>query len=377
MASAIDDTKPTAGNALTGDVRANFTTAKNEITTLQNAITNVENKSFAVGIPAATVAAANKVTPVSADEFMLVDSAAANIIKNLTYAQLLAAVKNGLMYLFDTRQDFRLSLTSGSPAPSADVTGATTIYCTPYCGNNIALYDGTKWILDTSVEFSIALGTLTSGLPYDVFCYDAAGVPTLAILAWTSSTARATALAYQDGILVKSGDATRRYLGTFVTTSTTQTEDSVTNRYLWNYYNRVHKYMERHESAATWTYTTATIRQANANAANQLNFVIGVVEDVVNAMLVATAQNTNTGVIVAAGVGLDSTTAIAADGITAPATTSIANGYVPLITPYVSYVSIGKHYLAWLEYSAATGTTTWTGTPTTTINAGIMGSLLG
>lgn len=377
MASAIDDTKPTAGNALTSDVRANFTTAKNEITTLQNAITNVENKSFAVGVPAATVAAANKTTPANGDEFMLVDSAAANVIKNLTYTQLLAAVKNGLMFLFDTRQDFRLSLTSGSPAPSGDVVGATTLYCTPYCGNNIALYDGAKWLLDTSVEFSIALGTITSGRPYDVFCYDVAGVPTLAILAWTSGTARATALAYQDGILVKSGDATRRYMGTFVTTSTTQTEDSVANRYLWNYYNRVHKYMERHESSATWAYTTAVVRQANGNAANQLNFVIGVVEDVVNAVLVATAQNTNTGVLVAAGIGLDSTTTIAADGITAPATTSIANGYVPLITPYVSYVSIGVHYLSWLEYSAATGTTTWTGTPTATINAGLMGSLLG
>ncbi len=35
MASSIDDTKPVAGSALTTNVRANFTSAKAEIQTLQ------------------------------------------------------------------------------------------------------------------------------------------------------------------------------------------------------------------------------------------------------------------------------------------------------------------------------------------------------
>jgi hypothetical protein len=137
--------------------------------------------------------------------------------------------------------DFRLTLTTAVPVTTSDVTGATTIYCTPFNGNSIALYDGTNWNLRQSAEFSIALGTLTSGKPYDVFCYDNSGTPTLELLAWTNDTTRATALTRQDGILCKSGALTRRYLGSFYTTSTTTTEDSFVKRYLFNYYNRVEK----------------------------------------------------------------------------------------------------------------------------------------
>ena len=136
--------------------------------------------------------------------------------------------------------DGRLTLTSGTPVTTADVTGATTIYYTPYKGNSIGLYDGSSaWTILTFTEKSLALGTLTSGLPYDVFAYNNSGVVALELLAWTSATARATALVYQNGVLVKSGATTRRYLGTFYTTSTTQTADALATRYLYNYYNRV------------------------------------------------------------------------------------------------------------------------------------------
>jgi len=377
MASNIDPTKPTAANPLTVDVRTNFATAAAEITAVQAAISNVQNQSFAVGIPAAIVAAANKATPAAADLFAMTDSAASNALKNISWTNLTAAMKLALTPVFDTAQDFRLTVVSSIAVPVVDTVGATTIYCTPYIGNNIALYTGANWVIDTSAEFSIALSGLTPGLPYDIFCYDVAGVPTLTYQAWLNGTTRLVNLGLVSGVYVKSGDATRRYLGTFVATSATTTEDSIANRYVWNYYNRVHRYMERHEVAATWNYTTATIRQANANTANQLNFVIGVQEEALQATLVALAQNTNTGVTVAVGIGLDSTTAIAADAIAVPATTAIANGYVPLIAPYYSFMSQGVHFLAWLEYSAAVGTTTWTGTPTTIINAGIMGILQG
>jgi hypothetical protein len=209
-------------------------------------------------------------------------------------------------------QDFRLTLTTALPVTTADVTGATTIYCTPYKGNQIALYTGSAWVTRSSAEFSLALGTLTSGKPYDVFCYDNAGTPTLEFLVWTNDTTRATALAYQDGVLVKSGTATRRYLGTFYTTSTTETEDSKANRYLWNYYNRSNRSMRRVD-AGTWTYTTLTYRQANNSTANQLNMVIGVSEDSVRASVVQAARN-DTGIVSTyTALGLDSTTTVATD----------------------------------------------------------------
>jgi hypothetical protein len=126
----------------------------------------------------------------------------------------------------------RLTLTSGVPITTSDVTGATNVYFTPYRGNRIALFDGTGWRKYQFTELTLALGTLTSGLPYDVFIYDNAGTLTLELLAWTNGTTRATAIALQDGVPSKTGALTRRLLGTFVTTSTTATEDSDSNRYL-------------------------------------------------------------------------------------------------------------------------------------------------
>lgn len=279
----------------------------------------------------------------------------------------------------DGINDFRLTLTTGVPVTTSNVTGATTIFCTPDRGNRISLYDGVSaWNLRTSAEISVALGTLTSGLPYDVFGYDNAGVFALrAPVAWTSGTARATALVYQDGVLVKSGATTDRYLGSFVTTSTTQTEDSASNRYLWNYYNRNARPMIRLESTASWNYTTATYRQANASTANQINFLVGVSEDAIDATATSIMLNGTTA-NVGMAIGLDSTTT--PTGMW-PNVTSGATLGTTMSAYYKGFPGIGKHFLAWLEISQAAGTTTWYGNGTVSGGApaatqsGIQGSI--
>ena len=125
----------------------------------------------------------------------------------------------------------RLTLTSGTPVTTSDVTGATSIYYTPYISNVISLWTGYRWQPIEFSEYTLALGTLTSGKPYDVFAYLSSGVLALEMLAWTNDTTRATAITIQDGRYCKSGDKTRLYLGTFYTTATTTTEDSENNRY--------------------------------------------------------------------------------------------------------------------------------------------------
>lgn len=273
-------------------------------------------------------------------------------------------------------QEFRLSLTSATPVTTSDVSGATTLYCTPYKGNSIALYDGSAWNMYTSPEFSLALGTLTSGKPYDVFCYDNNGAPTLELLAWTNDTTRATALAYQDGVLVKSGAATRRYMGTFYTTSSTTTEDSDANRYLFNYYNRVIRKMKAVDTTDTWNYTLAAYRQANNSTANQLNFIIGVTEEVVTANVSSYATNSSSSVARYVAIGLDSTTAKATDCINAPSSGAAGDAH-PTLAFYNGIPAVGKHYLAWLEYSNATGTTTWRGDNGATVSqSGIFGQIM-
>jgi hypothetical protein len=287
---------------------------------------------------------------------------------SVTQANLAAALRE----VFASVQDFRLTLTSGTPVTTSDVTGATTIYCAPYKGNSIALFDGTNWNVRTSDQFSLALGTLTSGRPYDVFCYDNAGVPTLEFTSWTNATTRATSLVYQDGVLVKSGAVTRRYLGTFYTTATTTTEDSAAKRFLWNYYNRVDRQLLRRETAASWTYTTGTVRQANANTANQVDMVIGVSEDAVSVNLFAFVNNaSNTNMLV--GLGLDGTTINIGQG---GAGFNNAGGISQLSTQYYGLPGVGRHFITWLESSTATGTTTWYGNNTAlggTYYAGLSG----
>ena len=258
--------------------------------------------------------------------------------------------------------DFRLSLTTALPVTVADVTAAGTLYCVPYTGTRIALYDGTAWVLRNSNEFSLAL-TITSGKPYDIWCYDNSGTPTLEVLVWTNDTTRATALAYQNGVLVKSGDATRRYLGTLYASGANTTEDSFAKRYLWNYYHRVPRAMLATDDTNSWTYTTATLRQARADATNQLDFVLGVAEEMVWAEVHAMFNNTtgSTGIPIFNGIGLDSTT-VDSSVLRNNDTVNFSAGATHLSHAYYNGMpTVGRHTLVWLEYSTATGSTEWFG----------------
>ena len=174
----------------------------------------------------------------------------------------------------------RLTLESNVPVSTTDQTAKTTIYYTPYNGTKISLYDGTTWATYNFSQLSLALGTLTSGANYDVFLYNNAGTLTLESLVWSTNTARATALALQDGVYVKSGATTRRYLGTFRTTSTTTTEDSLQNRFVWNLNNPVERLLYKNTyptyAYTGHTYSTSAWRAWNNDATMAVYFVNGI-----------------------------------------------------------------------------------------------------
>lgn len=262
----------------------------------------------------------------------------------------------------------RLTLESGVPISTTDQTAKTTIYFTPYQGNKVALYDGSKWKLHAFTERSLALGTLTSGAIYDVFLYDNAGTLTLELsAAWTNGTTRADALALQDGVSVKSGAATRKWIGTFRTTSATTTEDSaggtITNvggkRLVWNQYNRVQRHIMVIDTTDSWSYTTDTIRQARANAGNQVDYVTGDAALIVRARAignVSVASNTRSAKV---GVGVDSTSGFS--GFVG----SVASGgaglrFIPAVGNYVGTPGLGGHVISWNE-RGADGTSTFIG----------------
>jgi len=258
--------------------------------------------------------------------------------------------------------NFRLTPTSGAPVVTGDANAITTLYMTPYNGDQIALYDGTKWNVRTSAEISISLASTTAGLGYDVFCYYNSGTPALELTAWTNSTTRATALVYQNGVLVRSGATTRRYLGSFYCHTNGQTASSLTNtgattgRYIFNYYNRVLLRMQRFESTASWAYNTGSYRQANGSTINQLNFFIGVVEDAVACSQTGLANIASANALAATAIGLNSTTAIQSGSA------SVLNSMVINYATYGSSTiaatpSLGLNYLAWLEFGVPAGTT--------------------
>lgn len=249
----------------------------------------------------------------------------------------------------------RLTLTTATPITTTDVTAATTLYFTPFRGNRIGTYDGAAWSVNAFTEKSITLATLTSGLPYDVFIVDA--TLALELVAWSNATTRVTALALQDGIYCKTGALTRRYLGTICIKATGQCEDSLLNRFVWNYYNRALRAMKAVDTTDSWTYAVSAWQQANAATGNKVQFVVGVAEDIVRSMAVG-ELNTGSGIAgCAAGIGLDATNANSAEVFQE---INGGAGTGSTVAIYRGYPGIGYHYLAWLEYRRA-GTITFNG----------------
>ena len=173
----------------------------------------------------------------------------------------------------------RLTLESGVPFSTTDQSAKTTLYFTPYKGNKISLYDGSAiWNTLSFTELSITLAGLTASKPYDVFCYNNAGTATLELLVWTNATTRATALTTQNGVLVKSGATTRRYLGTiYINSSGGQTDATTVKRYVWNYYNRLQRSLIVTEATAH-TYNGAARKWNNSDTGNLLEYIVGYVE---------------------------------------------------------------------------------------------------
>lgn len=261
----------------------------------------------------------------------------------------------------------RLTLTTGTPVTTGDVTAATTVYFTPYNGNRIGVYNGTFWILKTFTELSLSLSGLAANTNYDIFVYDSSGTLTLEALAWTNDTTRATALTTQNGVYVKTGATTRRYLGTIRTTATIgQCEDSATKRYVWNCMNRVLMPLAVTEATDSWTYTGTSWRSLNNSTSNRVAFVRGLNED--NVELNFVLHYSISASIMSAGIGLDSTSS--PSGVYSRGGSSV----VAVTTAvYDGRPSEGYHYLQLLEYSSAATTTFYGDNGGTFLQSGAQG----
>lgn len=172
----------------------------------------------------------------------------------------------------------RLTLETGVPVSTADQAAKTTVYFTPYLGDRIALRVSGDWIQTEFAEVSVAVPS-TTVTPFDIFGYYSGGALAIETLDWTDDANRATGLTLVNGVLTKTGNATRRYLGTGRTTDQSgECEDSEAVRFLWNYYNRLLRAGYRTETTQH-TYGTNTSRAWRGDSDNKVDFVLGVLEE--------------------------------------------------------------------------------------------------
>jgi len=249
----------------------------------------------------------------------------------------------------------RLTTESGVGVSSSDRTAQSTLFWTPWNGNLVGLFDGSQWNLHTFTQRSLSLSGLTAGRNYDVFLFSNSGTLTLELsAAWTNDTTRADALSLQDGVYVKSGAATRRWLGTIRTTGTNTTEDSDAKRFVWNKYNQV---IRRCYFIDTTTHSYASglgTRQWRAQSSNQIDFVVGETQTLALSLVCRTAG------------GAGPPYAIASFGINSTSTESSAI-YNPIVPEHAehgnriqSFVP-GRHFVALLQRSEVASVTYYQG----------------
>lgn len=261
----------------------------------------------------------------------------------------------------------RITLTSGDPTGATPVTAGTTLYFAPFLGNAITLLNaGGAPEIHTFTEKSLAVPNVANTM-YDLFGYINNGMA-LEALAWSSDSARATNLTRSNGILVKSGDVTRRYLGSFRTLSAGQTDDSPSSRCVWNNLNRLQRRIQKSFDAASWTYnTTGAWRSANDSTANRINFVIGVTGEIVFLRSMMTSKD-NAGITTWGHIGIALNATNANDAVNSTGSVNNSALYTWRQAIYNGVPPIGYNYLQATEALNGVNTQTVTFAPTLDTN---------
>ena len=198
------------------------------------------------------------------------------IVKDSVRSELAVLIAD-LLYFTDPQIcNGRLTLSTGVPVTTADVSSSATIYFTPYLGNRISLYvQDYGWRSYSFSEITLDISGVTIDKNLDIWIYNNAGTLTLAYTEWSNDTDRATALVLQDGVLVNSGAADYRYLGTVRTSGSGVSCDTKLKRFTWNLYNQVPRAFYVHDNTGSWTHASTSWRAMNNDTANRISFVLG------------------------------------------------------------------------------------------------------
>ncbi len=241
----------------------------------------------------------------------------------------------------------RLTLTSGTPVLTSSVTGAGTVYFTPYGGSSVALWNGSAFAATSFAELSQALSDTTkspsaaaAASVYDLFVWSDGGTIRLSRgPAWSagatagSSNARgsgagSTALTRVQGVLVNAvaianGPAAGygTYVGTIATDAAGATVSmnfggsaaggSPARLGVWNAHNRRAAAAAVYDTTSSHTYNSATVRPYNNSTNNAIISVVGAVEDAVDVAfhtVESDSQSSLTAPAARIGIAVNSTT---------------------------------------------------------------------
>jgi hypothetical protein len=128
-------------------------------------------------------------------------------------------------------------------------------------------------------------------------------------------------------------------------------------RFLWNAYNLTPKFLKKFETTNTWSDTVTNWKQANSSAANQVEYVCGLVVSPVKATSNIIATTTSATVVFpGSGIGVDSTTVNSADRSMFIPMTSGVNLYTSCSGEYYGNPGLGYHKLVWIIWGVLGGT---------------------
>jgi hypothetical protein len=276
----------------------------------------------------------------------------------------------------------RLTLTTVTPVLSSNVTGATSIYYTPYNGSLIPIYDGTNWLLynfseltNTTTNNTTNPAACTTNSNYDLFVWVNSGTVTLSRgPAWSSDTSRGTGAGttelqringlWTNKVAITNGPAANKgtYVGTIRTDGSSQVNWNISpaaaaggteaKLHVFNAYNRVNFTGISLDSTGSWTYGTATWRSLDNSTSNRISYIDGLGEISVQAVLHG-GVNQSSGGIYHFGINRDSTSATPV--LESMSQIGATNGTI--ICPTFFGPSLGYHYLQAME-AAGSGIST-------------------
>lgn len=294
----------------------------------------------------------------------------------------------------------RLTLTSGVPITTSDVTGAATLYYTSAAGRHVPLWNGSSFTM-TDFGGELSNDTTASSVgkagPAAVAadkCYylmvweDGGTIRLTRSPAWASDTDPGTGagtaeIQFVQGFYVNKYDITNgpaagygTVVGAVRSNGSSQLVDSVLFRWVSNIYNQSPRKVRVIETTDSWAAAAAAWRYANNSSANRVDVLFALDGQAVNLQATVSASATVANDFIVGGIGLDWTSGAPSDNLTlAPTLTATAAAYAAP-TFYAGYPGRGRHYFAWLEYASATTVTFLGDGGGTIIQNGLQGTVL-